>query len=65
MYRTLTCTSVCDIKICEMQDKVHLRHILHCYFSMANGLRQYVMWMNAVNTSNTLVYEMQFCRKNG
>ena len=49
-----------------MQDNEHIRHILHSCFSMANGLHQYyVMWMNAVNTSNTSVCEMDFCEKYG
>ena len=48
-----------------MQDMVHIRHILHRCFSMANRLRQYVMGMTAVNTLNTSVCEIVFCEKNG
>ena len=48
-----------------MQDMVHIRHILHRCFSMANDLRQYVMWiMNAVNTLNTYV-KWYFAKKKG
>ena len=32
-------------------------------FSMVNILRQYVMWMDAVNTSKTSLCEMVFCEK--
>ena len=46
-----------------MQDMVHIRHILQRCLAMANGLRQYVMWMNAVNTSNTSVCKMVFSEK--
>ena len=46
-----------------MQDMVHIRHILHRCLAMANGLRQYVMWMNAVNTSNTSVCKNGILRK--
>ena len=46
-----------------MQDMVQIRHILHRCFSMVNRLRQYVMWMTAVKTSNTSVCEIVFCEK--